>query len=367
VTNVFDYLKWRGDLSFSQDPPNAVDALIFSALAYIRFGDSVGTDGASPVYLRDAAKVICMQEDTASIVRVKEDLLLLKEAAQSRRFGFCRLCFFREVYIPEEDTQFAAVAFLMDDGSAFLAFRGTDYSLAGWKEDFNMSFQQTVPAQRLALLLLQDFSAEFILPLRLGGHSKGGNLAVFAASRCSPMLQRRILEVYINDGPGFNDYLMGDPGYLAMVSRIKTYVPQSSVIGMLLEHEEPYTVIRSSQVSLLQHELYSWEVVGKQFVPMEEITADSRFINLTIKNWIADMSNQERSQLVDSLFDLLSSGDVDSALDIFHPKNLHHYFRTLTGNDDIRRRFFTEIQSIITAAKKAKEQFAEKTAIPASE
>ena len=152
-----------------------------------------------------------------------------------------------------------------------------------------MAFQEAVPAQLLAQDYVREVAAEYVMPLRLGGHSKGGNLAVFAAARSTPDIQQRILEVYNNDGPGFTDYLMGDPGYLAMVPRIKTYVPQSSVIGMLLEHEEPYTIIKSNQVSVLQHDPYSWEVMGPSFVPMQSITADSQFVNQTIKAWIASM------------------------------------------------------------------------------
>ncbi len=359
MNDVFAYLNWRGDLSFEQDPPNSVDALIFSALSYIRFGAGAQNDPWSPVLLLDAAEEFLKADNPEELVRVKKDLELLKAAASSRRFGFCKLVGYRDLYIPEEETQFAAVGFLLDDGTAFVAYRGTDETLIGWKEDFNMSFQQTVPAQRLSLAYLREFAMEYAVPLRLCGHSKGGNLAVFAASRCGPLIQGRILEVYNNDGPGFTDYMMGDPGYLEMVPRIHTFVPQSSVIGMLLEHEEPYTVIKSNQVSLLQHEIYSWEVLGKQFVPMEEITADSRFLNLTIKNWVSGMNNEERGVLVDALFSVLAAGDVKNAADIFHPKNIRHYIRMVNENGSIQKIFSGEFQNLISAARKAGAQFEE--------
>ncbi len=357
MNNVFEYLAWRGDLSFEQDPPNSVDALIFSALSYIRYGPQVSGNPQSPLALRDAAEAFFALEDHLERIRVKQDLELLRAAAGTRRFGYCRLCLYRDQYIPEQETQFAAVSFLLDDGSAFLAFRGTDETLIGWKEDFNMSFQQTVPSQRLALNYVRDFAAEYMLPLRLGGHSKGGNLAVFAAARCGPVLQKRILDVYNHDGPGFTEYMMGDPGYLAMVPRIHTFVPQSSVIGMLLEHEEPYTVIKSNQVSLLQHEIYSWEVLGNRFLPMEEITSDSRFLNLTIKNWVSEMTNEERSILVDALFGMLASGQVEEAVDIFHPRNIRHYIRAVSENGSMRRIFRGELMNLVAAARKAGAQF----------
>ena len=368
VTNVLDYLKWRGDLTFTQDPLNAVDALIFSALSYIRYGGPVEEKPEEPVTLRDAAGAFFALDNFEVRIRAKNDLELLRRASESTRFGLSRICRYTDLYIPEEETQFAAMTFLLDDGTAFLAFRGTDETLVGWKEDFNMSFQETIPSQRLAQQYIREFAEGCSLPMRIGGHSKGGNLAVFGAARSSGDVQKRILEVFNNDGPGFTEFLMGDPGYRQMVPRIRTFVPQSSVIGMLLEHEEPYTIIKSSQVSILQHEIYTWEVEGKHFIPMEEITADSRFLNLTIKNWASQMSVQERNQVVDTLFALLNSGDVKTASDIFHPRNLGKYFRAVSSDDGVRQILSGELRNLLSAAKKAREQFEEEKRIgPVSE
>ena len=359
MANVFDYLKWRGDLTFAQDPPNAVDALIFSGLSYVRYGGQVEADPGRPVPLTDAAETFFALEDCESRVRVKNDMELLRAAAETVRFGQTRIVMYRDSLIPEQETQFAAMTFLLDDGTAFLAFRGTDHTLVGWKEDFNMTFQQTIPAQRLALQYTRDVALERSEPLRLGGHSKGGNLAVFAAARSSPMIQQRIVEVYNNDGPGFTKYLMGDPGYLAMVPRIKTYIPQSSVIGMLLEHEEPYTVIHSKSVGLLQHDLYSWEVLGRAFLRVQEVTESSLFLDSTIKTWFAEMNNQERNQLVDVMFTLLGTGGVESAIDIFHPRNIKTYVKTLSSDENMRRVLSTEFQSLLEAAKRTRVRFDE--------
>lgn len=356
MANVFDYLAWRGDLLFTQDAPNAVDALIFSGLTYVCYGGRASRFSHAASTLREAAEEFFAMEGHESEARSKMDIQLLKQAAATDRFGLTKLVMYRDLLIPEQETQFAAMTFLLDDGTAFLAFRGTDDSLVGWKEDFNMSFQQTVPAQRLAVQYTRDVALEHTVPMRLGGHSKGGNLAVFAAARSSPMLQDRILEVFNNDGPGFTDYLMGDPGYIAMVPRIKTYIPQSSVIGMLLEHEEPYSVIKSRQVGLLQHDFYSWEVMGRDFIRMQEVTSGSQMLDTAIKTWFSQMSNQERSQLVDVMFTLLGTGGVENAWDIFRPKNISTYVKTLSSDENLRRVLSTEFQSFIDVAKKTKAQ-----------
>lgn len=354
MTNMFDYLTWRGDLTFAQDPVNAVDALIFSTLSYVPYAGDLERDPSAVVTLKAACETLLGQESLENRCRAKIDLELIRAAAETVRFGSARLCMYRSRLVPEQETQFAAVTFLLDDGTMFLAFRGTDYTLVGWKEDFNMSFRQVVPAQLLAEKYVREVGAEYFLPMRLGGHSKGGNLAVFAAARSSPVLQKRILEVYNNDGPGFTGYLMGDPGYLAMVPRIKTYVPQSSVIGMLLEHEEPYTVIRSKSHGVMQHDPYTWEVVGPGFIPVPEISQSSVFLDKTIKTWYANMTDQERNQLVDVLYQVLNADGVERASDIFLPRNIRTYIKAISGDETLRRSLSTEFISLIHAARKVR-------------
>lgn len=350
MDDLFEYLKWRGDIPFSQVPPTPVDAVIFCELVYIRFGGIVSEDLAHPVFLKDAAQAFLEKPDSQRVCRIWLDEKLLAAAAASVRFGNTGLAFYRDLHIPEEETQFAAMAFLLDDGSAFLAFRGTDYTLTGWKEDFNMSFQDSIPAQREALAYTQAFTEVWPVILRLGGHSKGGNIAVYAAAKSAPAVQQRILAVYNNDGPGFTEALMGDPGYLAMVPRIKTYIPQSSIIGMLLEHEEPYTVVKSSLAGILQHDIYSWEVAGGDFVHVEEVTDESRFIDGTIKRWVADMDKDERSNLVDKVFGLLGAGGKDQLIDLLHPMSIAASVKQLTTDESLQDLLTNTFQELQQAA-----------------
>ena len=365
--NIFDYLTWRGDLTFTQDPPNAVDALIFSTLTYVGYGETAERPPESAASLRRCAEEFFALENPESRVRSKKDMELLRCAAATARFGQCGLCLYRSVLLPEQETQFAAMTFLLDDGSMFLAYRGTDNSLVGWKEDFNMTFQQTIPAQRLAQEYIREAALAHTAPMRVAGHSKGGNLAVFAAARCSPMVRKRILTVYNNDGPGFTKYMIGDPGYNAIVPRIQTYIPQSSVIGMLLEHEEPFIVIRSKSVGIMQHDPYSWEVEGPHFLPVQEVTESSQFLDATIKNWFAGMTNRERNQLVEVLYGLLTTGEVENAADIFQPKNIRTYVKALSSDADMRHILSTEFQGLLEAARKARASMGEPKQLPASE
>ena len=352
MADLYDYLQWRGDLSFSQAPVNPVDTLIFSALSYISFGGSVEALPEVPISLKDAADEFFRMPDQLERCRVKNDLNLLMAAAESKRFQNVMLLQYRSVLIPEEETQFAAITFLLDDNSGVITFRGTDYTLVGWKEDFNMTFRETIPSQLLAQEYTQEIGDKYIMPLRICGHSKGGNLAVFSAVKAKESIRNRIREVYNHDGPGFTDFVMSDPAYKNLASRIHTVVPQSSVIGMLLEHEEPYTIIRSKQIGLLQHDPYSWDILGPNFVPMEEISADSRFLDQTIKTWLADMTMEERNEIVDTVYDLLTVSGADNVFDLLHPKNVRAYLKTLSTHGNIRRLLSGEFTNLLEAARK---------------
>ena len=350
MNNVFDYIRWRGDLSFAQDPLNAVDAVIFSNLVYIRYPKELVTDGT--LTMNQVWDAMRQREDYAQLGNPHQ-LELLQAAAASHRFGGVRLAQFRSEFIPEEDTQFAALTNLLDDGTLAAAFRGTDNTLVGWKEDFNMSFQEAVPAQRLAVEYVEMLHEHYHLPMSVCGHSKGGNLAMYAAAMSSPEVRQRIQGVYNNDGPGFQKHMLTTPGYLEMVPRIHTFVPQSSIIGMLMEHAEPYRVIKSTQVGIMQHDVFTWEVEGKSFIPVEELTPDAKVVNATIRGWLMSMDLQERNQMVDALFKLLTYGNVERAADIFQPKNIRQYMKLISTDDDIRRILTGEFASLIDAAKNA--------------
>lgn len=350
MADMFDYLLWRGDILFSQMGVNHVDALVFSTLAYVHYDDVVPGEFGSFITLRDAAQALLSLPDADSRCRVPNDLTLLKAAAQTERFGRVGMTHYRSIFDPNADTQFAAVVFLLEDGTTFLSFRGTDNTLVGWKEDFNMAFQDTVPAQRLALDFVRTFAFVSQAPIFLGGHSKGGNLAVYAGAKCPPDIQSRIQRVYNHDGPGFSEAMMTDPGYLAIVPKIHTFVPQSSVFGMLLEHEEPFTIIRSSHIGLLQHDPYTWEVLGGNFILMEELTADSRFLDRTFKTWLAGMTNEERGDFFDAVFDLLMLENASRPLDVLRPQNIKALFQTLHMDEERRSIITNVLQELVQAA-----------------
>lgn len=330
--SILDYLYWRGDLSLAQVPFGPVDGLILSVLSYIRLDGLVpaGPEGAVP--LRRAAED-CLSSPRPGRFRGENDRLLLRALAEAPRFAPLGLCCCTSRFVPREETQFAALTVLLGDGSACLAFRGTDGTLVGWKEDFNLSFLDVVPAQLEAAEYVRDFAALFPGPLRLAGHSKGGNLAAAGAALSAPKVRDRIASVWSFDGPGLNAYLLSRPGYPELLTRMRSFVPKSSVVGLLLAHEEPCTVVDSAQHGLFQHDPYSWQVQGPDFVRLEEVDAGSRHIDRTLKNWLAGLTDSQRERVADTLYELLSNRDARTVKEALEPQNLAGALRAALDAD----------------------------------
>lgn len=307
MSNVFDYLQWRGDLLFSQDSFNTVDAVILSRLSYIRLDGILGENGA--VTLSQAAESFFADEQRSGQVLWKGDAELLQAAAESRRFGSLTLSNYVNIVDSETKMQFSAVVIDLGERQ-FISYRGTDNTVVGWQEDFAMFSQFPLPSQEKALEYFKQAAARFEGRFILGGHSKGGNLAVYAASFCEKALRSRIDAVYSLDGPGFEQDNLETSAFDEICDKIHTFVPQSSVFGMLLEHRENYTVIQSDRKGFMQHDIYSWNIDRTELVTLPKTTATSAFFDHTITDFFDGMSSADREQLIDGIFEVLNSADV---------------------------------------------------------
>lgn len=308
MDHLFTYLRWRGDLSFSQAPFCSIDNLILCCLSYLNWGKfASGLMPEQAIPLKEAAHNWLSLPKEQKKIRVSQDITLLQSAASSVRFGNVRLFRYVESFQEQQEQQFSATAFLLHKDTVYIAFRGTDNTLVGWKEDFNMSFQSEVPSQTAAAAYLQDFLQIPISHILVGGHSKGGNLAVFASVKAPPILQSRIQAVYNNDGPGFCSDILHSDAYLHLQSRVHTVVPEASIVGMLLEHEEDYQVVASTQFGFLQHDPYSWCVDGPDWYYLPETSHGSQRLDRSLKIWIASMQPKERERMVDTIFHVLRS------------------------------------------------------------
>lgn len=358
--NMLTYIAKYGSVPMAQLPLNEVDQLVLCQLAYIPFDGLVGPGPEKTLTIQEAARRFRFiygdeaAQQAANLFCNRNDGKLLWLLGESKRFGGLSLRAYRNEIDPDLQQQFSAVTIALPvENSLFLAFRGTDDTFTGWKENFNMCYLSPVPSQEKALEYVGEIAGHTCCALRLAGHSKGGNLSVYAATHCEAALQQRILSIVNFDGPGFHSALFTLPQYLSIRERIQTYIPQSSVIGMLFDHEEDYTIVRSRQISVLQHDPYSWDIEETGLVRLEQITRSSSFVSKTVKDWMAAQTIVQREQLVNAIFDVLSATTASTwtefSSNILKSVSgaLHHL---VTGNPEARKPILGALKALIKCA-----------------
>ena len=315
MANVCDYVKWRGDITLEQSKFNEIDNLILSRFSYFPFDKIIKENEV--VTIKELSKRFQKQDVTKLPILWKDDVDLFPLMGESERFGKLLATKYINKIDQEQEKQFAAITVLMPDDTIFVSYRGTDNTIVGWKEDLNMSFKSHIASQISAKKYLEMIAEEYSdKKIRIGGHSKGGNIAVYAATFASSIIKDRIINVYNNDGPGFCDDVIGTPEYQDMINKVHTYIPQSSVIGRLMNHREKYTVVESVQKGIMQHDLYSWQVLGTKFITLEEVTNGSEFVDKTIKEWLENVEPEKREQVIDVVFDILNATDAQTMKEI---------------------------------------------------
>lgn len=315
MANVCDYIKWRGDINFEQSKFNEIDNLILSRFSYFPFDKIIKEDEI--VTIRELGKRFKNQDISKLPILWKDDVELFPLIGESERFGNLLATKYINKIDVVQEKQFAAITVLMPDDTIFISYRGTDNTIVGWKEDLNMSFKSHIASQLSAKKYLEMIAKEYSdKKIRIGGHSKGGNIAVYAATFVSQEIKDRIINVYNNDGPGFCDDVIETPEYHEMIKNVHTYIPQSSVIGRLMNHREKYTVVESVQKGIMQHDLYSWQVLGTKFITLEEVTNGSEFVDKTIKEWLENVEPEKREQVIDVVFDILNATDAQTMKEI---------------------------------------------------
>lgn len=355
IANIFDYLIWRGDLTLEHSDFNEIDGVILARLSYLPFEKIIEQHSMRTAKMSFAAKAFLALPDIDSIVLMKEDVRLLTFLAESPRFQNMEIMMYVNQIDTKTQTQFSVITVKINENRYFISFRGTDNTLIGWKEDFNMSFVCPVPAQELALQYVENIAHLVSGSLVIGGHSKGGNLAVYASACCSGYIQDRIEKVYNYDGPGFDEKILLTDGYKKICHRVNTFVPQSSIVGMLLGHEEEYTIVHSAQVSgIWQHDTYSWEVKRDEFVCLESVTNSSRFIDYTLKAWVADLDYSQREKFIDTIYTVVSETNATTLRELGDNwfSSAKTVLKSVKNLDEATRHAVT--QALLLLAKSAK-------------
>ncbi len=354
--------------SFSESPFQEVDSLILSFLCYGHFGEcfpELRTERGLPV--KDLYRLDRIDALFRNVFGGKHAPGLLRNMAGNPRFRDIRAFHFRKVLDLEHDCQFSAMVFALnpeeshpDTGKRklfgrsgrkpeklplyYIAFRGTDDSVAGWKENMALAYRYPIEAQRLSLRYFEEFAAGHPGRYLLGGHSKGGNLAIYAAVKAEEKLQDRIEKVYSHDGPGFMEIFAEEKGLERVKEKVQKTIPQSSVVGMLLEENFPVQVVRSNSISLGQHDPFTWVLEENHFKTLEEVSPDAKTIDRHITAWLQGMDRQERERFVEIVFEVFKRMKLKSFLELqqgtllYGRKILEHMEALPEGDKEFGRR-----------------------------
>ena len=338
--NIVKYASIYGDKDFNELPFNEVDSLILSQLSYLNYKGFVGEYGHNDpaVTLKSITQSVRYDDIFKGYFYEDDNRELIKNMVNSKRFGDLKLNCYTSVYNEEKDAQFSAVTYIMGDKSVYIAFRGTDTTILGWKEDIKLAYKRPTRAQELAVSYMNDVAESFSGPFMTGGHSKGGNLAVYAAMKCAPIVRERITAIYNNDGPGFRPEVVNCDAMDEIRGRIHKFIPKESVVGIIMNDGEPYDVIDSWGVGTLQHNTYTWKIEGTSLYRVSGMSDTKIMHDAALNEWINTLSESEIDTLVDVLYDILTASNAKSLFDLMdNPKSsveaAYNAYKSMNEND----------------------------------
>lgn len=313
--NIIDYALLNAHKDFDKLPFSKIDGLIFSQLSYLSF-DNIVPD------LKNRGKGLLLSQVTEHenyeaifpLERTAErNKKLLNTVAYSNRYGKIRVNYYDDIFDIEKDTQFCAITFIFPNGDACIAFRGTDSTITGWKENFNMWYMSPVAAQKLSVTYVEKVAKKIKGNITLVGHSKGGNLAIYAGTMCSDSAKKKIIEIQSFDSPGFTKEFIESEKHIATEEIIAKYIPEESLIGLLLNNRENYRIIKSDESGIMQHDPFTWVIENNDFVTGEKVYMRAQFFDATFNDWVYGSSPEEREKFVEALFKMIQAANAENA------------------------------------------------------
>lgn len=354
MANLFDYLKWRGDITVSQCAFNEIDALILSEISYLNLSEFMSSDSTDGVTLSELSNTFFSDPKNTrkplGLIIPDSIFAVFKLAAHTRRFSRMRIFSSVNEISESESKQFSATAFDTLDRHVFIAFRGTDDTIIGWKENFSMSYLDSVPSQIRAEKYLDFITcARPFTPIRLGGHSKGGNLAMYAALNTKKEIREQICAIYCFDGPGFSRSIIENENYLALKDRILTFVPENSVVGLLLSHDTRYHTVRSNGKGLYQHDAFTWKINVDRFDILSENSQRNLRNAHVIKNWLDAHDRSRRKEFCETLFKILESTGAKTLTDLSvnSLSKAKEMLLTISSLDKDKKRVLSDVLSLL--------------------
>lgn len=332
MANLMDYMEWRGDVTFKASEVNEIDGLIFSQMSYVFFEDIIDDNNNTIGALAERFfNKYSMDEIEKLPEIIKSSCMIFKKMAECERYKNLRLINYVTDFQPDIAKQFAAVTVVIDEENYYVAYRGTDDSLAGWEEDFKACYMMPILSQMEAVEYLGEIMTLFHGNVYLGGHSKGGNLATYAAVMIDSKYKDRIVRIDNYDGPGFLPEFVESESYKEMCCKVRTYNPQKSIVGMIMFREGENVIVESTGKGFMQHSGITWKVQGRHFVTCDRYEKFSENFADINKTWINEITKEERELAIEIVFKVIRSG-----------------FDTVTG---LKEGFFSTASTIVRSYK----------------
>ena len=315
MASIIEYALLNANKDFENLPFSKIDGLIFAQLSYLHFDGIVPeiTSRKRGILLSEIAEHSGYDSIFPLPRTAKKNKMLLNALAYSKRYGNVRVNYYQNILDYENDTQFSAVTFIIDDTHAYIAFRGTDATITGWKENCNMLFTSPVGSQKLSVPYVEKVASKFKGEITLIGHSKGGNLAIYSGVMCSDDIKERIPEILCFDNPGFTEEFINSEEYLESESKIVRFVPEESMIGMILSNRGSYRVIKSHGVGFYQHDPFMWQIENNDFVSGSRVVTRAQIIDDTFNDWVFGFNPHQREVFVESLFNIIAETNGQNA------------------------------------------------------
>lgn len=346
MKNIIDYVLEYGDQSFVQKPFNEVDSLILCQLSYMDFRGIIPKlhEAKKEITLAEAGRHPLREKIFLDSVGAKKNRRLFEAMENSKRYAEMGMNYYQSDIDIEAEKQFAAITCRLSPDILYLAFRGTDQHLVAWKEDFNMTYRSSIPAQLDALRYVEEVGVKESAKLILGGHSKGGNLALYACIYCAKPIRDRILKVFTHDGPGMRPETYEQAVYEEIVPKIHKTVPQGSIVGQMLYQREQSRIIYSNALGLWQHDPYHWSVEKGRFKTCEQLDKDAVATDQALKKWLSETDDEKRRIFVDTLYEILCATGISELSEI---------------KENIREHLFALIKKAHTIDEETKSEFYE--------
>ena len=322
--NLITYVQQYEAQTFEDKSLTDIDVLVLTEIAYLPFDEIVPksfdvTEAISLNQLgKEFEKIKEKEHENNPFMITSERIELLEVVSKSQRYKDIKVFGFMNDIDDELTKQFAAVCYQWEEESRWIIFRGTDESLTGWKEDFMMTYSDLIPAQTDAIEYLRKQAELFSGSLNISGHSKGGNLSLYASAMQEETVQDRIKQIYCWDAPGVHRSILGTEGYQRVVSKAKRYIPQDSIVGLMLESQVPYHIIESQGSGISQHSALMWYIEEDHFVELTELTKNSQLTDQTFKQWTEVVSDEDLKLFFDTFFELIFEMGVETVNDVYY-------------------------------------------------